>query len=65
MRQTNQAIITDRGFRRDQSGATAVEFAFLAPVLIFMPRPRRSWNAAAAKRGVRSLRFSLLTLSLR
>ncbi|MDR6531890.1 Flp pilus assembly protein TadG [Caulobacter rhizosphaerae] len=36
MRQTNQAIITDRGFRRDQSGATAVEFAFLAPVLIFM-----------------------------
>ncbi|GGL42938.1 TadE/TadG family type IV pilus assembly protein [Caulobacter rhizosphaerae] len=36
MRQTNQAIITDRRFRRDQSGATAVEFAFLAPVLIFM-----------------------------
>jgi len=36
MRKTRGTRGVGRCFRRDQSGATAVEFAFLAPVLIFM-----------------------------
>lgn len=36
MRMTRGPMMTGRRLRRDQSGATAVEFAFLAPVLIFM-----------------------------
>lgn len=36
MSKTCGTIVTARHLQRDQSGATAVEFAFLAPVLIFM-----------------------------
>jgi Flp pilus assembly protein TadG len=36
MRKTCGLVMTGRRLRRDQSGATAVEFAFLAPVLILM-----------------------------
>ena len=36
MRKTSETIMAVRRLRRDQSGATAVEFAFLAPVLIFI-----------------------------
>jgi Flp pilus assembly protein TadG len=36
MRKTSETIIAVRRLRRDQSGATAVEFAFLAPVLILI-----------------------------
>lgn len=36
MRKACGPVMTRRRLRGDQSGATAVEFAFLAPVLIFM-----------------------------
>lgn len=36
MRKTGERTVSVRRLGRDQSGATAVEFAFLAPVLIFM-----------------------------
>ncbi|KRA62537.1 pilus assembly protein TadE [Caulobacter sp. Root656] len=36
MSKTCGTIVTAQHLQRDQSGATAVEFAFLAPVLIFM-----------------------------
>ncbi len=36
MRKTSQRRVSDPRFTDDQSGATAVEFAFLAPVLIFI-----------------------------
>jgi len=36
MRKTSGTSVAVRRLRRDQSGATAVEFAFLAPVLILI-----------------------------
>ncbi|WP_165185043.1 TadE/TadG family type IV pilus assembly protein [Caulobacter soli] len=36
MERANQKQTTNQRFAKDQSGATAVEFAFLAPVLIFI-----------------------------
>jgi Flp pilus assembly protein TadG len=36
MRKTSETTVSVRRLVRDQSGATAVEFAFLAPVLIFL-----------------------------
>jgi Flp pilus assembly protein TadG len=36
MRKSGETPASGQRFRRDQSGATAVEFAFLAPVLIFI-----------------------------
>lgn len=36
MRKTSETTVSVRRLARDQSGATAVEFAFLAPVLIFI-----------------------------
>jgi Flp pilus assembly protein TadG len=36
MKSLNSTVVAKPGFRRDESGTAAVEFAFLAPILIFI-----------------------------